>query len=58
MKSKNASSLVDYVLVFVVVVAVIVGMGVYVQRTLMGKYKETGDAFSHGRQYANASSNR
>lgn len=51
MKRKNASSTVDYVMIFFVVVAVIVGMSVYVQRTLMGKYKETGDAFSHGRQY-------
>lgn len=51
MRKKSASSIVDYVLVFFVVVAVIISMAVYVQRTLMGKYKETGDTFSHGRQY-------
>lgn len=51
MKDKRASSIVDYVLVFFVVMAVIVSMGAYIKRTLMGKYKETGDAFSHGRQY-------
>jgi hypothetical protein len=41
----------DYVLLFAVVGAVLLSMGGYFKRGLMNKYKETGDAFGHGRQY-------
>jgi Flp pilus assembly pilin Flp len=46
---RKASSLLDYALLFLIVTLVIIGMGTFVRRSLMGKYKEAGDAFGHGR---------
>jgi Flp pilus assembly pilin Flp len=48
------NSMVDYALVFALTSAVLLSLGGYLKRGLMGKYKEAGDAFGYGRQYDNS----
>ena len=50
-RKRIASSIVDYGILVFVIVTVIVVMGKYIQRGLMGKYKEAGDAYGQGRLY-------
>lgn len=50
-KRRKGSSIVDYVLLIFAVVCVLIIMGVYVQRAIMGKWKESADSLGHGRQY-------
>lgn len=52
MRRNNTGSLsIDYALLIAVLVAVLLGMAVYLKRSLSGKYKEAGDTFGRGRQY-------
>ena len=53
-KSKNASSILEYGILIFIIFGVLALMGGFLQRGLMGKYKETGDAFGFGRQWGYA----
>jgi hypothetical protein len=47
----NAQSVVEYVAIILVVIGILIVAGVYYQRSLQGKYKESGDVFGGGEQY-------
>jgi Flp pilus assembly pilin Flp len=49
--SPKAQSIVEYVAVILVIIAVCIAAGVYYQRSLQGKYRQTGDALGGGEQY-------
>jgi Flp pilus assembly pilin Flp len=42
----------EYALLIALVVAALVGMALYFQRSLSGKWREAGDSFGFGRQYS------
>jgi hypothetical protein len=50
-KSPGAQSIVEYVAVILIIVAVCAVAGIYYQRSIHGKYRETGDALGGGEQY-------
>ena len=41
----------EYALLIAVVVAALVGMGMYTKRALCGRWRQVGDSFGYGRQY-------
>lgn len=41
----------EYALLIAIVIAALVGMAFYFQRSLSGKWREVGDSFGFGRQY-------
>jgi Flp pilus assembly pilin Flp len=41
----------EHMVLFILVVAALVTMGVYIKRGLSGKWREVGDSFGHGKQY-------
>jgi hypothetical protein len=47
----SGQSLLDYILVFTIVVAALLIMGYYVRNSLSGKYRETADVFGQGETY-------
>ena len=49
--NRKAQSIVEYVAVILVVIAVFITVGVYYQRSLQGKYRQTGDFLGGGEQY-------
>ena len=49
--SPKAQSIIEYLLVILVIIGVCVTAGVYYQRSLQGKYRQTGDALGGGEQY-------
>ena len=49
--SPKAQSIVEYVAVILVIIAVCIAAGVYYQRSLQGKYRQAGDALGGGEQY-------
>ena len=49
--SPKAQSTVEYVAVILVIIAVCMAAGVYYQRSLQGKYRQTGDFLGGGEQY-------
>jgi len=51
---RKFNAILDYVILIVILAIVMATMGKYIKRGLMGKYRETGDAFGYGRQYVNA----
>ena len=51
MKPSRGVFTVEYAIMGAVLVAALLGMLVYVQRGLQGKWREVGDSFGHGRQY-------
>jgi nitrogen fixation protein FixH len=50
-KGVLGQSLLDYVLLFTIVVAVLLIMGYYVRNSLSGKYREAADVFGQGEVY-------
>lgn len=50
-KGARGQSLLDYILLFTIVVAVLLIMGYYVRNSLSGKYRETADVFGQGEVY-------
>ena len=48
---RKGQSLLDYILLFTIVVAVILIMGYYVRNSLSGKYREAADVFGQGEVY-------
>jgi len=49
--SPNAQSIVEYVAVILVIIAVCITAGIYYQRSLQGKYRQTADVLGGGEQY-------
>ena len=47
----NAQSIIEYLVVILVIIGVCVTAGVYYQRSLQGKYRQTGDFLGGGEQY-------
>ena len=43
--------MIEYAVLIAVVVAALIGMGLYAKRSLMGKWRGAGDAFGFGQQY-------
>ena len=41
----------EYALLITILVAALVGMALYFQRSLSGKWRDAGDSFGFGRQY-------
>jgi Flp pilus assembly pilin Flp len=50
-QSRKAQSIVEYVAVILVIIAVCVAAGAYYQRSLQGKYRQAGDVLGGGEQY-------
>lgn len=48
---QRAQSLLEYVVSFAIVVAVLLIMGYYVRNSLSGKYREGADVFGRGETY-------
>lgn len=48
---RRGQTALEYAVLIAVVVAALVGMSIYVKRSLSGKWREVGDTFGHGRQY-------
>ena len=49
--SPQAQSIVEYVAVILVIIGVCIVAGVYYQRSLHGKYRQTGDFLGGGEQH-------
>ena len=47
----RAQSIIDYVVTFTVVVAVLLIMGYYIRNSLSGKFRESADTFGQGEVY-------
>ncbi len=50
-RHKRAASIIEYTMLFVVVMATMVVMQKYVLRAVSGRWKTVGDSFGFGRQY-------
>ncbi|MCX5701262.1 MAG: hypothetical protein NTZ63_06965 [Candidatus Omnitrophica bacterium] len=50
-KNRAGQSLLDYVLLFTIVIAALLIMGYYIRNSLSGKYREAADVFGQGEQY-------
>jgi hypothetical protein len=50
-KNIVAQSLLDYILLFTIVVAALLIMGYYIRNGLSGKYREAADVFGQGETY-------
>jgi len=51
MKRSRGFLSLEYALLVAVLIAALVGMAVYLKRSLSGKWRQAGDAFGQGRQY-------
>ncbi len=49
--SQKGFSTIEIVMVFTIILAVLIGFGGYIKRSLAGRWKNTGDALGQGRQY-------
>jgi Flp pilus assembly pilin Flp len=49
--ARSAQSIIEYLGIVIVVIAVLIVGGTYYKRSLQGKYKQTGDALGGGEQY-------
>lgn len=47
----KAQSIIEYVAVILVIIAVFIAAGFYYQRSLQAKYRQAGDALGGGEQY-------
>lgn len=43
---------IEYAALIAIIIAALIGMSVYLKRSICGKLRNVGDAFGHGRQYA------
>ena len=50
-KNISGQSLLDYILLFTIVIASLLIMGYYIRNSLSGKYRETADVFGQGETY-------
>lgn len=53
MKNNGSVSLENAVLI-AIVIAALIGMSVYLRRSICGKFRQAGDSFGYGRQYSPA----
>ncbi len=52
LKIRNKGTLsLEYAVLIAILVAAVIGMGVYIKRAICGKLRESGDTFGYGRQY-------
>lgn len=51
MHNKKGFLSIEYAVLIAIVVAALVGMSVYIKRSLCGKWRQAGDTFGYGRQY-------
>lgn len=51
MLKRKGFSILEYTILVVVVLAALIAMRVYVQRAIMGRYRQAGDTFGFGRQF-------
>ena len=49
--SQSGQGVVEYAVLMAVLVAALIGMTSYIQRSLAGRWREVGDTFGYGRQY-------
>ena len=49
--SSRGQGVIEYTILIAILVAVLVGMASYIQRSLAGKWRDVGDTFGSGRQY-------
>ncbi len=49
--SLRAQSTIEYVAVILVIIGVFIVAGIYYQRSLQGKYRQTADSLGGGEQY-------
>ncbi len=47
----KAQSIIEYLGILILVVAVFIAAGAYYRRSLQGKYRQTGDVLGGGEQY-------
>ncbi len=48
---RKAQSILEYLVVIIVLIAVFIAMGAYYKRSLQSRYRQAGDAISAGAQY-------
>ncbi len=51
MINRRAASIIEYSLLFAVVVAAIIGVQFYLKRAISGSWRNAADTFGYGRQY-------
>lgn len=51
MTNKKGLSIIEFMVLFVIIIAAFMIMRNYIQRGLFGKWKEAGQSFTYGRQY-------
>jgi hypothetical protein len=49
--NRKSQSILEYLGAIIVIMAVLIVAGVYYQRSLQGKYRQTGDVLGGGEQY-------
>lgn len=52
MEMKKGMSIIEYSLLIAIVAAALIGMQIYVKRAISGNWKQAGDTFGFGRQFA------
>lgn len=50
-KNISGQSILDYIVLFTIVVAALLIMGYYIRNSLSGKYREAADVFGQGETY-------
>ena len=50
-QGRNGTLSVEYSVLIAVVVAALVGLSVYMMRSVSGRWRQVGDTFGYGRQY-------
>jgi Flp pilus assembly pilin Flp len=50
-RHSRAGLAIDYVLLWVIVIAALISMSVIIKRALCGKWRQSADSFGYGRQY-------
>ena len=50
-KEIKAMSVIEYSIIWVTIVAVFIGIGIYLKRAICGNWRETADTFGFGRVY-------
>ncbi len=50
-RDKRGQGVLDYIVLFTIIVAVLLIMGYYIRNSLSGKYREAADVFGQGENY-------
>ena len=51
--NRQGSFTLEYAVLIAVAAAALIGMSIYIKRSLCGKWRESADVFGYGRQYEN-----